>query len=178
MNLHSFDVRATITNGDGDNETVQVSPFAFMIFLLTVVVFALTIAAISYTYGHLITTLCMVESPSTQTYVPIGNVDPDAEEPPAYSEDGAPKPLDSETGIVRTVPLTSSLRMTVTHLRAKAGFWSRFRGLGVYICWNILRAIVVGIFSAIFNNFFMLSLAAILAEVALVCLDLVAFGCH
>lgn len=148
----------------------QIPPFAALIFLLTCVAFFVLLAAISYTYGHLITTLCMVESSSSNAYVPIGSVDPADDAPPAYTEDGAPKPIDAEVNLVRTQPITASLRATIMHLTARAGFWSRFRGLSVYIVWNFARSFVVGMLSAASSNPFSMIFAAIVAEVALVSL--------
>lgn len=151
-----------------NTEPAHIPPMAALVFLLTVAAAMLVIAAISYTYGHVITTLCMIESSSSNAYVPIESVEPADDAPPAYTEDGVPKPADPEMNIVRTRPITTSLRATVEHLRAQGGFWSRFRGLGVYFVWNFARSIVVGIFSAVSHNPFVTILAAIIAEVALV----------
>lgn len=154
---------------EGDEPDVhQIPPLAALIFLLTVAGFFTLLAAISYTYGHLITTLCMVESSSSTAYVPINVVEPADDAPPAYTEDGSPKPVDAEVNLVRTKPITASLRETVLHLRIRAGFWSRFRGLSVYIIWNFARAFFVGIFSSASSNPFMAILAGIVAEIALV----------
>lgn len=146
----------------------QIPPVAALIFLLTCLAFFVLLAAISYTYGHLITTLCMVESSSSNAYVPIVSVEPADDAPPAYTEDGVPKPNDAEVNLVRTQPITASLRATVLHLRARAGFWSRFRGLSVYIVWNFARSFVVGMLSAASNSPFGMIIAAIIAEIALV----------
>ena len=146
----------------------QIPPLAALIFVLTCLAFGLLLAAISYTYGHLITTLCMVESSSSNAYVPIGTVEPSEDSPPAYTEDGAPKPDDVEVNLVRTQPITASLRTTILHLRARAGFWSRFRGLSVYVVWNFTRSIVVGMLSSASSNPFVMIIAAIIAEIALV----------
>lgn len=157
--------------GKPDDERPQISPLATMIFLLTCAFFFLVLAAISYTYGHLITTLAMVESPSSTAYVPIQTVAPADDAPPAYTEDGedeVPKPVDHEDNLVRTQPITASLRGTILHLKARGGFWSRFRGLSVYFVWNFTRSLVVGILSAASKNPFVLILAAVVAEIALV----------
>lgn len=151
-----------------DPDVPQIPPMAAFVFTLTVLTFTLLLAAFSYTYGHVITTLCMVESSSSQAYVPIETVEPADDAPPAYTEDGVPKPADPEINIVRTQPITSSLRETILHLRAQAGFWSRFRGLSVYFVWNFARSLFVAIFSAASHNPFVAIFAAIVAEVALV----------
>lgn len=149
-------------------DVVHIPPMAAFIFLLTLAAGMMLLAAISYTYGHIITTLCMIEPSSSNAYVPIESVEPADDAPPAYTEDGLPKPTDSEVNIIRTRPITTSLRATVEHLRARGGFWSRFRGLGVYFVWNFARSFVVGMFSAASHNAFVAIVAAIVAEVLLV----------
>lgn len=151
-----------------DPDVPEIPTMAAFIFTVTVLAFTLLLAALSYTYGHVITTLCMVETSSSQAYVPVESVEPADDAPPAYTEDGFPKPADPEINIVRTQPVTSSLRGTLLHLRARAGFLSRFRGLGVYFVWNFARSFVVAIFSAASHNPFIAIFAAIAAEVALV----------
>ena len=39
-------------------------------------------------------------------------------------------------------PITSSLRKTILHLRSRAGYWSRFRGLSLFICWAVVRGFI------------------------------------
>lgn len=163
-------VHTYATNGD-DAPEIKIPVLGALIFFLTLMFFFFLMVSISYTYGHLITTLCMVESSSSQAYVPIGSVEPADDAPPAYTENGLPKPADAEINLVRTRPITASLRETITHLRARAGFWSRFRGLGVYLAWNIGRSFVTGIISAGSKNAFFTVIATIIAEVALVSLS-------
>lgn len=155
-----------------DPDVPQIPPMAAVVFFVTVTVFAVLLAAFSYTYGHVITTLCMIETSSSQAYVPIESVEPADDAPPAYTEDGIPKPADPEINIVRTQPITSSLRGTIQHLRERAGFWSRFRGLACYFVWNFARSAVVAIFSAASHNPFVTIVMAIVAEIALVRIDL------
>lgn len=159
---------AEITRRDDEPRSHRIPPVAALIFLLTCAGFFAILFAVTYTYGHLIPTLCMVESASSNAYVPIESVEPADDAPPAYSEDSVPKPTDLEVNLVRTQPITASLRGTVSHLKAKAGFWSRFRGLSVYLVWNFVRSIIIGMLSATSNSAFLLIFAAVLAEVALV----------
>ncbi|KAK5955194.1 hypothetical protein OHC33_003874 [Knufia fluminis] len=163
MANHAFSMKQQADEPD----VHQIPPLAALIFLLTCVAFFVLLAAISYTYGHLITTLCMVESSSSNAYVPIHSVEPAEDAPPAYTEDGVPKPNDAEVNIVRTQPITASLRATILHLTAKAGFWARLRGLSVYFVWNFARSIVVGMLSAASSNPFGMMIAAIIAEILL-----------
>lgn len=112
----------------------------------------------------------MVESPETTAYVPVDSIEPAA--PPAY--DAVPKPADEDEDendpeilLVQKKPVTSSLRATIRHLRAKGGYLSRFRGLTMYMVWNIAVGIIVGLFSPITRNRFALALVMILTQVLL-----------
>jgi hypothetical protein len=107
----------------------------------------------------------MVESPETTAYVPVDSIEP--ADPPAY--DAIPKPADEdetdpEILLVQKKPVTSSLRATVLHLRERAGYWSRFRGLTAYLMWNLLVGIVVGVFMPITRNRLALGLVTIAAQ--------------
>lgn len=161
---------------DHPNPDATIPPLGAFILILTFLFFSLLLGAISYTYGHVVTTLCMIESSSSNAYVPIEPVEPADDAPPAYTEDGAPKPLDAEMNIIRTKPLTTSLRATVQHLQSRGGFRSRFRGLACYFVWNFARSVVVAILSAASHNPFVTIVAAILAEVALVSMSSLIFA--
>lgn len=111
----------------------------------------------------------MVESPETTAYVPVDSIEPI--DPPAY--DASPKPADEqgysdpEILLVQNKPVTSSLRQTVLHLRARAGYWSRFRGLTMYLIWNMAAGLIVGLFTPITRNRLALGLVTIVTEVLL-----------
>lgn len=145
-----------------DSGQAPISAIALLVFVLTVLVMSIIFSTLAYTYGLIVTTLTMVESPSLTAYVPIQNIE---DEPPAYEEDGTPKPADES--LVKTKPITSSLRMTINHLRERAGFWSRLRGLKVFIVMYLLRLVIVGMLSVLFGNTFVIIFGTIVAEVAL-----------
>lgn len=114
----------------------------------------------------------MVETPETTAYVPVDSIEP--ADPPPY--DAAPKPMDEDENdpeilLVQNKPVTASLRATILHLRAKAGYFSRFRGLTMYMVWNItvciIAGIIVGMFSPITRNRFAVALVIILTQVLL-----------
>jgi hypothetical protein len=82
---------------------------------------------ISYTFGHLLTTLLIIESPQEAiVFEPLATEDPDStinkdpEQPakPAY--------------------ITSSFRKTVKHLQSVGGFRGRFRGFAIFVVNAIL----------------------------------------
>ncbi|ETN41086.1 uncharacterized protein HMPREF1541_03021 [Cyphellophora europaea CBS 101466] len=155
---------------DDDNDK-PMNPLALMVITLTFLAFLFLMFTISYTYGHVIPTLCMIETPSAQAYVPVNAAAaPDA--PPAY--DAVPKPDDEEADVllVQNKPITTSIRATILHLRAKAGYWSRFRGLSVFLVWNFIRSLITNIIGAPFMHPIGFAVAAIIAETLLARLHL------
>ncbi|KIX99606.1 uncharacterized protein Z520_04239 [Fonsecaea multimorphosa CBS 102226] len=159
-------------------EQPRVSPLAALIFVLSSLVFIALLFSVGYTYGHLLPILCMVESPETEAYVPVGTIEPT--DPPAYSANPAPKPThgqpedledeldgDAEVLLVRNKPYTASIRQTIQHLRARAGYWSRFRGLSMFFAWNMICGLLISIIATIFPNRLGVAFAAIVAETAL-----------
>lgn len=135
---------------------------------------------IGYTYGHLIPTLCMIESPETAAYVPVSNLDGGSSAPPAYTaEPATPKPtqgasdqdldgqVDDDVLLIKNKPITASLRATVLHLRARAGYWSRFRGLSMYLVWNMATGFLITLMGGALGHRLVTAFAGILAETAL-----------
>jgi len=126
----------------------------------------------------------MIESSETEAYVPVSNIEPT--DPPAYSATAVPKPTNGtpenvdgeaemdepEVLLVRNKPITASLRQTILHLRARAGFWSRFRGLSMYLVWNFVGAILISALSGASGKRIYIALAAIVAETLLATLHM------
>lgn len=176
MSLHnlvrrSMDVVA-LAGEDQPGDEKPINPLALMVITLTFLAFLVLMFSISYTYGHLIPTLCMIETPSPQAYVPA-SATRDSDAPPAY--DAVPKPDDEEDAevlLVQNKPITSSIRSTILHLRAKAGYWSRFRGLSVFLVWNFVRSLITNIIGAPFMHPIGFAVAAIIAETLLARLHL------
>jgi tetrahydromethanopterin S-methyltransferase subunit F len=80
----------------------------------------------------LIATLAAVEDTNPDIYVRIAS-NPDPTKPNDDDEDAelaTPTP---------PKPITSKLRTTVKHLRSRAGFWSRFRGMSMFLAYSGLR---------------------------------------
>jgi hypothetical protein len=167
--------------GDGE-EKIQIPVPAVLLLLLTSLVFFGLLFAISYTYGSVVTTLCMIEEPQTNAYIPVNVIPAEESAPPAYSttpNDSVPKqnatgPVTDdievdEVLLIRSQPITSSLRATIAHLRARAGYCSRFRGLSIFVCFNILRGLITSVLASIpgLRNRGGMAVAAIVAEVIL-----------
>jgi hypothetical protein len=115
----------------------------------------------------------MIETAETNAYVAVDNLEEeDDNSPPAYSSmPGAPKPnpVDPEVLLLKKGPITSSLRGTVNHLRAKAGWTSRFRGFTIFLVWAMCRGFVGGFITRIpgLRNTFGAMIAHVLAEICL-----------
>lgn len=75
----------------------------------------------------------MIETPTTTIIVetsPAGEFKDDPNAPLPYEKESASL-IEQEVLIVKTKPITSKLCATIRHLRTRAGFFSRFRGLHV-----------------------------------------------
>lgn len=81
--------------------------------------------------------MAAIEDSNPDIYVRIDNDEPN-------------KPLDPNEPELATAapiqPITSKLRTTIRHLRARAGFWSRFRGLSMYITLSVVQGMISSIF--------------------------------
>ncbi|OQD61050.1 hypothetical protein PENPOL_c019G05853 [Penicillium polonicum] len=101
------------------------------LFAITAILIGLAFWAVEYTYGMVISTLAAVEDTNPDIYVRI-TPNPDTI-----------KPTDEEdpelVGVTPPKPITSKLRTTVKHLRSRAGFWSRFRGMGMFVAYTAAR---------------------------------------
>ncbi|KIW19504.1 hypothetical protein PV08_00076 [Exophiala spinifera] len=152
-----------------DGEAPQVAPVAALVFFLSAFAVILVMFTIVYTYGHILPTLCMIESPETEAYVPVDIIEPTS--PPAYSETPTPKTTDEEDGgdllLVRNKPVTASIRATILHLRARAGYWSRLRGLSMFIVWSFVSGFFVSTLGTAFGSRLGFAFAAILVETML-----------
>ncbi|KAJ5823723.1 hypothetical protein N7447_006063 [Penicillium robsamsonii] len=117
----------------------EANPGLVALFVITATLFGIAFWAIEYTYGMMISTLAAVEDTNPDIYVRITS-DPDPTKPVNSQEDPelvTPTPLK---------PITSKLRTTVKHLRSRAGYWSRFRGLGMFMAYNVARGFLSSFF--------------------------------
>lgn len=122
---------------DPEKQPQQISGALAASLALTVLIFSVAMWAVEYTYGGVVGTLAAVEDSNPDVYVRIDN-------PP---EDDPTKPFDPNEPehanlSPRPQPVTSKLRTTIKHLRARAGFWSRFRGFAMYLTYALARGII------------------------------------
>jgi len=77
----------------------------------------------------------MVESPTAAIFEPVANDDPDAPLDIKLTD-----PVEPELYLVKQPPITATLRTAVRHLRERAGFWSQFRGISLWLVYHFLFA--------------------------------------
>ena len=114
--------------------------------------------------------MTIVESPVTEAYVAVDSPDstaPNVIKPSTASE--ADDALLQPQVEISYKPITSSLRSTILHLRARAGYWSRFRGLSLFLCWAFARSLIISLIASapIMRSQGGLAIAIIIAEVTL-----------
>ncbi|EPE31188.1 hypothetical protein GLAREA_04155 [Glarea lozoyensis ATCC 20868] len=88
----------------------------------TVVVYFFAASMIEYTFGRIIPTLIMIESPAEIAFEPLSTDETDA---------SLNKTSQVET--VKPRAITSSFKSSIQLLQSKGGFRARFRGISVYI---------------------------------------------
>lgn len=102
---------------------------------------------IEYTYGMLVPTLAAIEDSNPDIFVRI-----DTDQDPTKPID--PADADAELVVTPPRPVTSKLRTTIKHLRARAGFWSRFRGFAMFIVMFNAQGFLSSMFPVALDNFF------------------------
>ncbi|OAT10101.1 hypothetical protein BDBG_05782 [Blastomyces gilchristii SLH14081] len=129
------------TSNDDNEERRKLSVWAILVFSVTAIVFGLISFAIQYTYGTVVATLAVVEDPHPDIYERIRDSPDDSSKTTNAVRPGP------DVALERLFPVTSTLRSAILHLRARAGPWSRFRGLGIYMCLVISRSILSQFFT-------------------------------
>ena len=130
---------------------MEVKPQEFLPVIITGVVALLLIMSIDYTIGQVMSTLAMIESPSRTAIIESA--------PPAYfKEADAPlekEPLmtveedtDVEITVIEHKPITSKITTTIGHLQRVGGFRARWRGLGLYLFYHTLHAMMTNFIAA------------------------------
>lgn len=113
----------------------------------TALVYLATLAAVRYTYGSVVATLAMIESPAATVILkssPEESQDPDS--PLILDEKSSDRYVEQELLLVKAQPITAKFRTTIRHLRARAGWLSRFRGLHVKLIYHAIQFGLVEIY--------------------------------
>lgn len=116
-------------------------------------VLSLTGEQINYTYGDLVATLTMVETPTAtafKTTVEDESVEVDAPllSPAQKSEKQHFQELETELFLVKQAPITAKLRTAVKYLRSVGGPFARFRGFHIALIYHLIHGAIVSYFSS------------------------------
>lgn len=160
---------ATTEPGSEHPKLPKASIWAVLVIFLTLIAFLLLTSAIQYCIGGVVATLTIIETPQPDAYVAVDTLAP-AEGP---EEDGAPKPtqplVEPEVLLLKNSAITTSIRRTITFLRARYGKLSPFRGLALFFCLMIARFCIIQLFGipAFMNNFLGFAVASVIADMLL-----------
>ncbi len=102
----------------------------------------------------------MIETPTAVAYLKTETVRDDGDaDAPLLTEHEKQTTKEAEVLLVKTQPITASFRTTIQHLRARAGFFSRFRGVKVAAVITFLHVaftlLLTGLFSVPFLGEFL-----------------------
>ncbi|KAL4808082.1 hypothetical protein BDV18DRAFT_134224 [Aspergillus unguis] len=141
-------VEAVSTGKNGEIPRFEVeigSPWLATLLFITVAAFTFSIFSIWYTYSVLIPTLAIVEDSNPDLYIRVDN------DPANKNPDDPNQAMEVETA---PKPITSKLRTTIRHLRARAGRLSRFRGFSMFLTCAIAEGLVSSVFPVSSNSVF------------------------
>ncbi|KAL4999988.1 hypothetical protein BDV10DRAFT_48831 [Aspergillus recurvatus] len=111
------------------------SPVLAGLFCITILAGTFAIVSIAYTYGNLVPTLAAVEDSNPDLYLRVDN-------DPANKNPADPNDAEMEVETPAPRPITSKLRTTLRHLRARGGRLSRFRGFSMFMTFTVAQSIV------------------------------------
>ncbi|KAI9876333.1 MAG: hypothetical protein M1830_006752 [Pleopsidium flavum] len=138
-------------SSESEVTTFQIPVWGIVILWISGLAYLGLMAAIRYTYGSVVATLTMIESPTATAYLKtetsVESDDPDA---PLIGKDEKAALKEPELLVVKAQPITAKLRTTIQHLRARAGWFSRFRGLQVALVYQVVHVCLTGFFSELF----------------------------
>ncbi|KAF7587446.1 hypothetical protein BBP40_007217 [Aspergillus hancockii] len=148
---------------DPEVPSIHLSGWLAGLFVFSVLAFMFVVFSIEYTYGMVVAALAAIEDTNPDIYVCI-DTDYDPNKPVDLAE--------REAAVLSPKPITSKLRTTVKHLRARAGFWSRFRGFGVFLTYVLAQGFLYSILPLSVTNFAGQLIARIIVGMALANLEL------
>lgn len=136
---------------------IELPTWVIVMLATTAFGFLFVMTMINYTFGRIVPTLVMIETPDA-LFEPLPTIDPDTDTPLDAGAAGEPVALKQQT-------ISSSFRRTLKHLKAKGGFPARFRGFSIYLVNMVLMGIITGPISSI--PFVPSSFGSVLAAVLL-----------
>ncbi|TVY68708.1 hypothetical protein LSUE1_G007778 [Lachnellula suecica] len=136
-------------------EQLQLPTWGLVLLGVTAVIYMFVSGMIEYTFGRIVPTLTMIESPADSIlFEPLPTDDTDA----TLNKNAQPELLVATPKLI-----TSSFRSTIRLLSSKGGFRARFRGISVFIVNNIAVSWVAQFMS--FLPFFPRGAGAVIAAV-------------
>ena len=140
--------RSFTINGQ-DAPKFEAPKWGIAVITLTIIGMFVLMASIEYTLKNVIATLAMIDSPSTTITV-------NARESESLMGDSKKEEALEVQPISQTIttkPITSSIRKTLRHLRAEAGWFSRFRGFVPFAAYTGAFFLIANIIEAILPRF-------------------------
>lgn len=104
---------------------------------------------IEYTYGTVVATLAMVESPTSVAIIKAEVTDSDDPEEKVSEKTPLAEP---ELLLIKTQPITASFRTTIRHLRARAGRLSVLRGARAAAAFHLLHFVFTHLAIMVFGG--------------------------
>lgn len=130
-------------HGHHNHDENPFTPVAITTLVFTGIVFFIAILMAQYTYGYLLPTLAMVETPTALL------VESTTTEDKEDSLDKEPLIEQREITLVQQAPITTSIRRTVRHLRSVGGCLAAYRGASFFAVNVLLLSQLSVIFSFI-----------------------------
>ena len=128
------------------------------------------VGQISYTYGDVITTLAMIETPTASVFEADSNGHVDEADAPLLSEDQKSekmKSVQSDLFLVKQKPITAKMCTAVRHITAQGGRLARFRGLHVAVIYHAAHSLIVNLFTGGNKFSFLRPFVAVMATIVL-----------
>lgn len=130
-------------------EMPEMSPWAGLLVFSTIVALYVLVIAVDYSYYSVVGTLAMIESNHSDAYVAVDTLPSDHDQDGTHKRLATEPLLEPEIVLMKSTPITTSIRRTINYLRAKYGYLSRFRGLSLFLCLCYTRAFIAQLFTTI-----------------------------
>jgi len=136
--------------GDNDDQIKQIAMWGMILIWVTGVLYFAMMSAISYTYGDVIATLTMIETPTATAFTVDSTDELDAPLLDQKPEDA--KAIEADLFLVKQKPITSSMRSAIKHLKARGGRLARFRGFHVALIYHIALSVGTNFMTSLFGS--------------------------
>ncbi|KAL6715137.1 hypothetical protein ACLMJK_007400 [Lecanora helva] len=137
---------------------------------VTIIAFMAMMSAISYTYGDVIGTLAMIETPTAAAFEVESTEASEEVDAPLLSDEQKTekkKTVESSLYIVKQKPITAKMRTAVKHLKAQGGRLARFRGLHVLVIYGTIHSLIVNLLAPRAGHSLARPIVAVIASIAM-----------